>query len=395
MPACPIAPTAPASRRRPRRAAGRRALPLIVAILGAGWTSLASAQGVVELGRPDAVLAEPFSQVRGVRELADGRVLVTDWIEERLVVIDPGFARVTPLGRTGAGPQEYRLPAALWPMAGDSTLLSDVGNGRFLVVTPQGRFARVIPTERPGLGSTSGVDAQGRLYFAMPAWARGPSRLPEDSLEVFRYDPRTDRTERLAVVKGMTPRANRGPRLTPGFPMVALAGQDAWRVLPSGDLLVVRTGDYRVERIGAAGTSSGPSHQYQPEPVRPADRTDFVRDFMARSPTSGRGPDGGMGHSPVASEAEIAQMVETNEFAATLPPFERALLAPDGELWVQRGRHAGAPTVWDRFDTGGRRIGQVRTAANQLVVAIGRRHLYVSATDADGLQNLERHLRPR
>jgi hypothetical protein len=347
------------------------------------------------LGAPNAVLPEPFSQIRGVRELTNGRVLITDWIEDRLVITDPGFTRVAPIGRTGAGPQEYRLPASLLAMAADTTLLSDVGNARFQVVTPEGRFARSIPTDRPGLGSVSGVDDRGRLYYALPAWARGPGTLPPDSLEVFRHDPGTGRSERVAVIKGITPPRHQGPRMTPGFPMVAFAPQDAWRVLPTGDILVVRAGDYRVERIGPAGTTSGPSYRYETEPVRPSDRTGFVREFAARAPTSGRGPDGGMGRSPTLSESEIAEMVATNEFAAVLPPFERSVLAPDGELWVQRGRHVDSPAVWDRFDAGGRRIGQVQTAANRLVVAIGRRHLYVAATDADGLQTLERYLRPQ
>ncbi|MDP9143360.1 MAG: hypothetical protein M3N43_01425, partial [Actinomycetota bacterium] len=39
------------------------------------------AQAPATLGAPDAVLAEPFSQIRGVRELISGRVLITDWIE--------------------------------------------------------------------------------------------------------------------------------------------------------------------------------------------------------------------------------------------------------------------------------------------------------------------------
>src|SRR5687768_13476942 len=100
--------------------------------------SLASAQSYAQpaatLGRVEAILKEPFSQIRGIRELSDGRVLITDWIEERVVLIDAAFARATNLGRTGAGPDEFRLPSALFPMSGDSTLLVDMGNQRLIVV---------------------------------------------------------------------------------------------------------------------------------------------------------------------------------------------------------------------------------------------------------------------
>ncbi len=372
----------------------RPTLPLMLG-LALATPGVLPAQATAALGAPESVLAEPFSQLRGVRELASGALLVTDWLEQRLVLVDPGFRTATRLGRIGAGPQEYRLPSTLLPMAADSTLLVDLGNARLAVLAPDGRIARVVPADQPGLASPGGVDDRGRLYFAMPAWARGPSALPEDSIEVFRHDPRTGRTARVAIIRGMTPAANRGPRLTPGFPMIAFAPQDLWRVSPAGEVVIVRSGDYRVERVGDAGSRSGPAYRYDTEPIRPADRTHFVREFMARAPTSGRGPDGGMGLSPVPSDDEVARIAAANEFAATLPMFDAAVLAPDGELWVQRGRHAGAAVRYDRFNPAGVRIGQVTVTAERRVVGIGQRFVYLAATDQDGLETLERHLRPR
>lgn len=347
------------------------------------------------LGPPDAVFPEPFSLLRGLRELADGRVLVTDWTDQRVLLIDARFAGSRPVGRVGAGPEEFRLPAGLLPWRGDSTLLSDVGNARLAVIAPDGRIARTIAADRPGLGYPGGADRAGRIYFTIPAWSRQDQRLPPDTVEVVRLDPATGRTEPVATVKGSTRPRNQGPRRTPGFPFVAFAAQDAWRVAEDGVLVVVRAGDYRVERVGGS-TVRGPSHAYAAEPVRPTDRRAFVEDFTASSPSSGRGPGGGMGHTPKLSEAELRQMVETNEFAEVLPPFDpaRVFLAPDGEVWAQRGRHAGEPAVYDRFDASGRRVGQVRVDGHRTVAGVGRRHLYVIAADADGLQTLERYRRP-
>jgi hypothetical protein len=367
-------------------------LPLLLSL----FAGITQGPGPARLERPEAVLPEQFSLIRGVRELSDGRVLVTDWTEQRLLMVDAGFRRTRPLASVGAGPEEFRLPAGLFPVGGDSTLLVDVGNARLSLITPEGRIARSIAATRPGLGSPGGVDALGRVYYAIPSWAQEAGGIHEDSTTIVRLEPATDRTIPLTVVRGTTWPRHKGPRLTPGMGHVAFAAQDAWRVAPDGTLIIVRATGYRIERIGARGPSAGPSYQYTPDRVTKADRLAYVREFLARSPTSGRGPYGGMGHSPMLSAAEIAKMEETNEFAAELPPFNPAwvFLGPDGELWVGRGRHAGQPIVYDRFDPAGTRVGQVSVAANRSVVGIGRRFVYVAATDEDGLQTLERFPRP-
>ena len=43
---------------------------------------------VVRIGAPTATLNEEFSDVRGVRELRDGRLLVSDYIDQRVVLVD-------------------------------------------------------------------------------------------------------------------------------------------------------------------------------------------------------------------------------------------------------------------------------------------------------------------
>ena len=58
----------------------------IVAI--AAGSSALGAQAAVRLTTPDAVLSDAFSFVRGVRELANGQLLVADWVEQRVVLVD-------------------------------------------------------------------------------------------------------------------------------------------------------------------------------------------------------------------------------------------------------------------------------------------------------------------
>src|SRR5512147_833921 len=50
-------------------------------------TAPAGAQ-VIRLTRPDATLVEEFSSIRGVRELPDGRILVSDYTDQRVLLVD-------------------------------------------------------------------------------------------------------------------------------------------------------------------------------------------------------------------------------------------------------------------------------------------------------------------
>ena len=88
------------------------------------------------LAAPERTLAIDFTQIRAVRELPDGRVLVTDRLDKGLGVADFIRNTFTPIGRTGSGPAEYRLPTALAAMPGDSTLMADEGNQRLAIIGP-------------------------------------------------------------------------------------------------------------------------------------------------------------------------------------------------------------------------------------------------------------------
>lgn len=160
-----------------------------------------------QLEEPDATFPEPFSLIRGLRELSDGRVLVTDWIEERLVALDFRSGEARDIGRVGGGPREFRLPASLVALPGDSTLLVDVGNGRFAIVGPDLAIHRTMsarPTEvRFGLTPRS-ADADGLLYFTTSPFARGPAAGPSDSVDIARWDPEQHTVESVATVNGIT-----------------------------------------------------------------------------------------------------------------------------------------------------------------------------------------------
>src|ERR1043166_8566359 len=93
-----------------------RSSPFRVTIAAlAGIAALAAAAPpaaaqVVRLATPNATLAEEFSAIRGVRELADGRLLVSDYLDERVVLVDLDRGTVLVRVTRGGGPREARLP---------------------------------------------------------------------------------------------------------------------------------------------------------------------------------------------------------------------------------------------------------------------------------------------
>lgn len=369
------------------------ALLLIAAIDGLR----AQAPGEISLGQPDARLSEPFSLIRGLRELPDGRLLVTDWIEQRLAVVDLVRDAVSDRGRVGAGPGEYRLPAGLLPFRADSSLLIDMGNGRLTVIDADGRIGRSFqPTVSSAL-YPGGVDADGDLYFTIPQWS-AERQLAGDSIQLGVWDPDTRQSQMVATIHGMTlPPSNysAGPRV----PFVIFARQDSWAVSPSGRLAIVRGGDYVVEwwqgerRIAASAPT-----QLRPIPATTAEQMEYVRQFLQSSPTSGKGPDGGMGHTSAEHQTDdgVRQVMRYSTFAETLPFFRPGDVHIDarGRAWVGRWLPAAEPRLYDLFDADARHVASVRLPANRRLLALGRAHVYLVATDGVGLETIERYLLP-
>ena len=344
-----------------------------------------------QLDNPDATFPEPFSLIRGLRELGDGRVLVTDWIEERLGAVDFDGGTARDIGRVGGGPREFRLPAGLVALPGDSTLLVDVGNGRLAVVGPDLAIHRTMSgrPEEVRFGLTPRyADVEGRLYFTTSPWGRGPAAGPSDSVDIARWDSERHMVVSIATVNGVTRRRDQSPSMKPRFPNVPFAPQDAWAVTPEGDVFVVRSGDYHIERVTRDGKLEvGPPIEYPVLPVTHEDKFAYVLWNTLSSPIGGRGE--GMTHQPAewSEPAYIEEMIANNEFAEVKPPFVPggAWTTPEGELWVERSMPFGEPTTYDVFDRHATRVRQVALPEGRRLLGFGRGVLYAVVEDGDGL----------
>jgi hypothetical protein len=320
-----------------------------------------------DVGEATARYEEPFSMITGLRELSDGRVMVADALDESLYELTADLKSGIKLGRNGQGPQEYKQPDALFAMAGDTTLMTDLGNGRLTIVAPDGAFARTIPIAQDDDGRLllvlpGGVDGAGNLFFR----PMGDGMIG-DSAAVVRWDPAGGLTDTLATIKlqDVTERSSGGANnmRTEVMP-VPLSPQDAWAVAGDGSLAVVRTVDYSVEWVRPDGSIvRGPANTWEPVKIRSADKEEWV-DQMANTGlmmmvtndsgelrTSMRRGMGGRG----GPDPDSFQWPEVK------PPFDPGGVdvAPDGTLWVRRFVAAGERPPYDVFGADGSLRGTV------------------------------------
>ncbi|HEX9165739.1 MAG TPA: hypothetical protein VF862_07490, partial [Gemmatimonadales bacterium] len=146
----------------------RRAMTALTAFTA--FSAPIAAQTRTALTRPEAEYAEPFTEIRGLRELPDGRVLVSDWRDKVVMLVDLRSGAATKIGREGQGPEEYAMPTWLWAQPDGGALLQDMGNRRFLPIGPDGKVGNAISPPQPpapnGEGRGRGMMMIGALIDA-------------------------------------------------------------------------------------------------------------------------------------------------------------------------------------------------------------------------------------
>lgn len=389
-----------------------RAAPGAAVLLLAAWPAVPMAQAptVRGLAAPTASWAEPFSSVRGVRELADGRVVVLDQRELRIVVLDFARGTATAVGRTGRGPGEYTMPLRLLAFPGDTTAAFDMnGNRAFVVagarVAPQGIGGKgIAPGAPPFQRLNDQVDARGRLYREI-SLVGGPSGAPvlQDSAGIERLDRATGRVDTVArkYARAVSPLLDAPlPRPAPGAPTRPARGGvppfisiDQWAVAPDGRVAVVSVAPYRVRIHGPDGrVLTGPPLPFAPIAVTDAHKAAHRAEREgALVPSLSFGADRTM-----TAGFTRAPYREPGAWPEVLPPFLSDALhaVPDGTFWVQRTTAAGAQPTFDVIGRDARVSHQVVLPRGTRLAGFGARSVYVVRVDEDGLETLQRHPMP-
>jgi hypothetical protein len=376
------------------------------ALLGAiGLASSSLAAQQVKLVKPAAALTHQFSSITGFRELPDGRVLVSDGVDQALLRADLASQRIDTIGRGGQGPGEYKSPDVLVPLPGGSTLLTDLGNGRLTIFDGAGKYRESIPIAQGGAGTGLGTlrlllvrasDGNGRLYY-QPAGADPRA----DSAAILRWDRASGKTDTVARVKlpklitkssgGANSRSIR--QRPPPYPL-----QEGWAVAADGRVALIRVGEYRVDWVLPNGTRVvGKPLALSPVSVTTAEKKEYLEEQATNglavsvqnvngqiSMTMSRGRAGG--------EERDEQDLEGQEWPATKPPTTGVYLAgPDESVWIERSVAAHQPRVYDVVGAQGQLVRQVVLPAGRRAIGIGVKGLYAKYQDDNGVSFLERY----
>lgn len=336
---------------------------------------------------------EEFSEIRSLRELSDGRTLAFDGKENRLMLLDWDAGTSRTISRVGNGPGEYRSVSQLLSMPGDTTALVD-GTARRWVLMHRDRIVGTLPQEQSlhlmqFFSRMLGADGAGRvLVVASIPWSGTGeravlSRMPQnaESLLVLRLRRDSGRIDTLAGLRG---RPWGATTFTHGSGRTAvtyqatnpLSAPEQALMLDDGTVVIARQHPFRLEIIAPNGSRRlGPILDSARVRTSPAERRAAIARKWAFA-----GP-------PLPEEARFQGWPDL----VPAFPVDALLPVPGNRLAVRRQQTVAFPLERiDILDAGGQRLRQVQLAAGESLVAVGRRHVYLTRTDEDGLTILMR-----
>jgi len=183
-----------------------------------------------------------------------------------------------------------------------------------------------------------------------------------------------------------------------------MEGRDDWAVGPDGALAIVRAADYSVEWRHPDGRQViGAPNPVESRTITEEDKVAFLESrsssglmMMVTASSSGaremsmrRGGMGGM----VLEDSPLDY-----QWAETFPAFrpDRAMVSPEGLLWVERWLPSDVATEMDIFDGEGAKLGTVTLPEGRQLIgfgttAEGEPAAYLVRTDEFDLKWLERY----
>lgn len=368
------------------------------------------------LSKADAEYPEPFTQVTGVRELKDGRVIVIDPRDKTVQAVDLKAGTAVKLGREGSGPGEYGMPFRLLPLPNDTSAVVDMLNNRMLLITPDAKVGGFVDLNVPapagrGDGRGGGMmmiggqmptssDAKGRMYMqGMPFRMTETGPVTADSVPMVRWDRASGKRDTLAwqrVPQGSTQVSSRGGRGNMSFRVGAGApftGADIMAVAPDGRVAIAHHDPYSVDFVNEAGQRTrGQPIKYDKIKVSEGHKQEW-RERQKSATTMMISNDNGRRSASVGGNPNVQDPENWGD--EYMPPFlqnqNTVQFSNDGYLWVQRTGPAGQPPTYDVIDRAGNLVQKVVLPKKARLLGFGNGAVYIARVDEDDLQYIQKY----
>ena len=345
---------------------------LVIASLLAMSGAAAQSVPVTRLAPANGTLDAEFITITAARELSDGRVLVSDPRDRRLVVGDFRTGAVRQVGRTGSGPGEYSTALPAVPIGGDSSLMIDGLARRWLVLVRDSIVGTIPPDARvvQEVRTHWGASRRGQLLSTKPPPLdpRGEPINPKDSLSLVFVARQTGRVDTIGKLWMGPPRPATGVRVFSHYDMPLLT-IDGW-------VAVIRHDPFRVDWRSPEGKwTLGGEIRVPVERVTEADKEAYIKRL------------------PPVMLAEIS----STRWPSVMPavPPQKLLATADGHLVAMRYASVAHPNpTYYVMDRQGKLIRQVELAPGEQIVSFGQSSVFVSFKDADDIVRLRRHSWP-
>jgi len=395
----------------------RNRFTLAASLLAISTPLLAQNVQTRTLSKPDAEFSEPFTQIGGVRELKDGRLIVTDPRDKTVQVVDLKAGTATKLGREGAGPGEYGIPFGMMALPNDTTAIADILNNRILLINPNATVGGFVDLNVPppaggrgeggprmmiGSSMPTASDAKGRFYIrGAPFRMTDAGPQSADSVPMIRWTRAGGKRDTLAWLRlpananQVTSRGGRGNqqvmvRMGGGPPF---NGADQMAVAPDGRIAIAHHDPYSVDFVSETGQrvrgqpirydrqriSEGHKAEWR-ERQKTATGLTMTNDNGRRSATMGP-----------AGQTEDPEVWGGEYMPPFLPLSNTLMFSNEGYLWIQRTGPAGQPPTFDVIDRAGNLVQKVVLPKRSRLVGFGNGTVYTARLDEDDLQYLQKH----
>ncbi len=341
------------------------------------------------LDGPVTRLSHDFVSITSVRELRDGRVLVTDPRGDLFAVADFARDEVTAVGRKGRGPGEYDWPAPVLRLGGDSTLMAIASSRRWLLLEGA-RIVSTLPADAPAvrLGLFPlGADSLGNLLVSVsPRPSHGVRVMgPGDSTTIVLLNRHSGDADSVGRRRRTGSRveaeldANGRVRRIAGKHHSPLELDEPALLLLDGWIAVVRRDPYRVDWRAPSGSwRVGAPIPFSKIRVDRREREAAMIFWAEQFGSNPRSPD---------------EFEGWPELLPAIAPYRTYPVVPtfDGMIAIRRTRSARAPEPrYDIVDRTGRVVQRLVLSPGEAIVAFGRGTVYIVRTGEDGVQFLER-----